>query len=295
MQNYSISEDFSETLTYPDPSVPIRTWTAHAYDFPTMAYVNHWHSDFEFAYVLSGSVKHNINGKIIDVKSGNLLFINSRSMHFNFWSKPTDCEFIVLLMHPSLIANRATEKDNERLFGNTDLPYLLINCKDHANKKIADLFMRLHDIVNDGTGSGYELMGTIYGLFSEILGKMNETDTVSASERRQIEIMHRITSYIQENYQNKLTLKDISEAGLVCRSKCGDIFRKFLGKTPIEYLTEYRILKALELLRDTDLSITEISMRCGFGGASYFTEKFVELMSFTPSEYRKQQNSLREQ
>lgn len=74
---------------------------------------------------------------------------------------------------------------------------------------------------------------------------------------------------------------------MVCRSKCCKIFKEFLGKTPIEYLTEYRINKSIGLLKTTDMSITEIAVSCGFCGSSYFTETFVKIMKCTPSGFRK--------
>lgn len=287
MHMYPIAEDYSETLYYPDPTIPLNTWQGTAGDFPTMSYANHWHSDFEFVYIVSGSMKENINGNVIDLKKGDLLFVNSRSMHFNYWTEPTECDFICLVIHPSLIAVHAAEEDSEKLFGSNAVPYMMISAEAPDNKRISEKYLSLHKTILSEKRSGYELMGKIYDMFSQLLTRSSETSPVQASEQRQIEILHRITGFIQKNYQNKLTLKEISEAGLVGRSKCGDIFKKYLGKTPIEYLTEYRILKAVELLRCSDMSITEISMQCGFGGASYFTERFVDLMGYTPTEYRK--------
>ena len=99
--------------------------------------------------------------------------------------------------------------------------------------------------------------------------------------------MHRMTGFIQRNYSEKISLNDIAEAGAICRSKCCKIFREFLGKTPVEYLTEYRISKSIELLNTTDMSITDIAVNCGFCGSSYYAETFMKLMKCTPSEYRK--------
>ena len=95
-------------------------------------------------------------------------------------------------------------------------------------------------------------------------------------------------SYIQKNYQDKITLRDVAEAGMMCQSKCCRLFRDALKQSPIEYLQNYRIGKGLYLLDHTDMSITEIALECGFHGASYFTETFRKLNGMTPKEYRKQ-------
>lgn len=289
MQIYPVADDYSEALTYPDPEIPIHAWTAYSSDFPTRAYVNHWHSDFEFVYITKGSMQENINGEILTLDAGDLLFINSECMHFGFWSEPSECEFLCMVLHPSLIGGSGAARDRERLCGSSALSYKLFHSEGLSHKALNDAYIELHTLAQREPIGGFGLMSAVYRLFQLLFSELDETDSISPAERRQIEIMHRITGYIQKNYQSKLSLEDIAAAGLVCRSTCGSLFKRFLGKTPIEYLTEYRILKSLELLRGTDMSITEIAIRCGFGGASYYTEKFVGLMGFTPTDYRKKQ------
>ena len=99
--------------------------------------------------------------------------------------------------------------------------------------------------------------------------------------------MHDMTGFIQENFQKKLTLEEIAYSGHVSRSSCCNIFQDFLNKTPITYLTEYRLEKSLKLLHFTSYSITEIALQCGFTGSSYYTEIFHKKTGCTHSQYRK--------
>ena len=289
MQNYPVADDYSEALEYPVPEIPINAWIANSVDFPTGSYVNHWHRDFEFAYVTKGTMKENINGEILTLKAGDLLFINSESMHFNFWSEPCDCEVLCMVLHPSLIEGSGAKTECERLCAHSALSHMLFLSGGLSHKDLKEAYFYLHSIVRRRDIGGFEFMSAVYRLFSLLFAELDDTGRVSPAERRQIEIMHRITGYIQKNYQSKLSLEDIAASGLVCRSTCGSLFRRFLGKTPIEYLTEYRISKSLELLRGSDMTITEIAIQCGFGGASYYTEKFVAIMGFTPTDFRRQQ------
>ena len=98
-----------------------------------------------------------------------------------------------------------------------------------------------------------------------------------------------LSSVIIRRYSEKITLDDIAAAGMVSKSKCGTVFKRFLEKTPMEYLSEYRILRSAELLRDTGDSVSQIALKCGFAGASYYTEKFTEMIGITPTDYRKQE------
>lgn len=102
-----------------------------------------------------------------------------------------------------------------------------------------------------------------------------------------------MVGFIQQKYTEKIMLADIASAGLVSRSVCCEIFRKYLNKSPFEYLTEYRIFKSTELLSENNLTVTEIASLCGFGGASYFTETFRKTMRCTPTEYRQKKNIIK--
>jgi AraC-like DNA-binding protein len=64
------------------------------------------------------------------------------------------------------------------------------------------------------------------------------------------------------------------------------VFRKATGQTPIEYLVRLRIQKAMELLRTTDRTITEIAMDVGFNDSNYFARQFRRLTDRSPRAFR---------
>ena len=103
-----------------------------------------------------------------------------------------------------------------------------------------------------------------------------------------VEIQKEMAAYIGGNYGRKLTLEDIAAAGHVSRSKCCQIFRRFMGQTPIEYLNTYRLKLSRNLLIETDKSVTEIALACGFNHLSYFSRIFYRTFGATPIEYRVQ-------
>ena len=95
-----------------------------------------------------------------------------------------------------------------------------------------------------------------------------------------------MAAYISLHYGEKLALEDIAAAGHVSRSKCCQIFRRFMGQTPIEYVNTYRLKRSRDLLLETEKSVTEIALACGFNHLSYFSRIFFQAFGATPSEFR---------
>ena len=93
-------------------------------------------------------------------------------------------------------------------------------------------------------------------------------------------------SYIETHHREKITLSQISAAGNAGKTTCCTIFQKYVNQTPMSYLTNYRLQKSVELLHQTDMTVTEIAYESGFSGASYFTETFKKVYGCTPTGYR---------
>ncbi|MGL5313035.1 MAG: helix-turn-helix domain-containing protein, partial [Peptostreptococcaceae bacterium] len=97
----------------------------------------------------------------------------------------------------------------------------------------------------------------------------------------------KMTEFVHGNYDQKITIEDIATYGAVCRSRCCELFGKYIGQTPNNYLKQFRIKKSCIMLSETNMSITEIALACGFQTASYFTYVFRKEMGVTPQDYRK--------
>ena len=94
-------------------------------------------------------------------------------------------------------------------------------------------------------------------------------------------------SYIQQHYQEKISLEDIATSGAVGKTMCTKLFTTYVNRTPFEFLKDYRIEQSVSLLKETDLSITDISYETGFSSPSYFGECFRASLGCSPLEYRK--------
>lgn len=111
---------------------------------------------------------------------------------------------------------------------------------------------------------------------------------VKVSEQEQIasERMKQMLRYVEEHYAEELTVEKLAGCVALSESACLRSFRQFLGITPIQYVKQYRVEKAAELLRSTRLKTGEIGAECGFTDGSYFIKIFREIKHCTPKEYR---------
>ena len=93
--------------------------------------------------------------------------------------------------------------------------------------------------------------------------------------------------YIETNYSYPVTVEDVAAYVGISRSHLFRSFQTYLGKSPKEYLSEYRIKQACHLLKETGLSVSAIAYSVGFENNLYFSKAFKKQKRVSPSEYRK--------
>lgn len=102
-----------------------------------------------------------------------------------------------------------------------------------------------------------------------------------------LDSLKQMLGFVHRQYSERITLEQTAAAGGVSRSKCCQIFKKYMGSSPNDYVVSFRLEKAMEQLRTTDQMVTDIAFSCGFNSASYFAEVFTNKKGCTPREYRR--------
>lgn len=99
--------------------------------------------------------------------------------------------------------------------------------------------------------------------------------------------MREITRYIYTHFHEKgFTIKSIADHVHLSETYLCAYFKKQRGQTIKEFITEVRMIKAKELLRDMNMKLFEVAVRLGFTDANYFTTFFKRYEGCTPSDYR---------
>ena len=166
-------------------------------------------------------------------------------------------------------------------------------CKDahvyHSHSK--DLRKKLADemlyIVNHPQESSFHLIGHLY-LFLDYLLQSAKSATLISSGRMSDYYIKEAINYMEQNFQNTISIEDIAAVCGINRSYFGKIFRNSTGRSPQEFLMNYRMVKATELLKLTSLSIADVGSAVGYENQLHFSRAFKNIYGISPREWRKQ-------
>lgn len=98
-----------------------------------------------------------------------------------------------------------------------------------------------------------------------------------------------ILEYIHTNYNDaNLSLTQISQVTFLSPPYICVVFKKETGKTLIQYITDYRIMQSIDLLKNKVLKVSDIASRVGFNDGNYYSKAFKKIKGLNPSKYREQ-------
>lgn len=292
MFTLQIFNDASEKLEYNDPAIPIRVVKGDLISFEGLRARYHWHPDVEFLLPLKGHLSYQVNDREYTVEEGQAIFVNARRMHFGFSKDGSDCVYLCVVFSPALIAGNEAlyQKYFEPLLNSARFDAFVFNREDPLQEQLMEKLQKLYVLYQDRAKKEPEL--DALALLSSLWKDLYEIYVAGHSEQaindhRDADAIKRILGYLYENYAKKLSLNDISRAGGVSRTKCCQLFKMYFGVSPIAYLNSYRLDMSMELLRNSNYSIIEISDLCGFSNPSYFAEMFKAQKGCSPTAFRK--------
>ena len=150
-----------------------------------------------------------------------------------------------------------------------------------------DMMNEMLYIVQHKDESPLHLIGHLY-LFLDYLTRSSMAMNLSKGSKLQNFYLKECMTFIEQNFQNDISVEDMATFCGLNRSYFGKIFKKAVGKTPQQFLLSYRMIKATELLKLTQLSIADISNAVGYSDQFHFSRAFKKIYGLSPREWRKQ-------
>ncbi len=141
-------------------------------------------------------------------------------------------------------------------------------------------------IVQNPDKSPFHLIGHLF-LFMDYLTRSCASIRLSSTGRLRDFYIREALSFIEQNFQNDISVEDIARFCGLNRSYFGKIFKDTVGRSPQDFLMNYRMVKATELLKMTQLSIGDISNAVGYSNQLHFSRAFKNIYGISPRDWRK--------
>ena len=248
----------------------------------------HWHDEFQFVRIIKGEAIFQINEEIVVVREGEGLFINGGCLHMAKDMNDSGCVYICLNVLPSFVLSQELYSTFVYPYIQaTNIPYLLLDPKELWARTILDSMMNIRQLIKENPPY-YEIDISVHLTFIWKNLIMNgvpleyEQSEIVKSQR-----MKQMLNWVHQHYAEKILLDDIARAGQLSRSECCRYFKRMLKKTPLNYVTDYRIQKSLILLQQSDSNVTDVAYQVGFNSTSYFIDKFRNTIGMTPLAYKR--------
>ena len=248
----------------------------------------HWHPEYEIISVRAGSLSLILDEHRFTVSAGELVLLPEGTLHTGL---PFECEYDCIVFSEELLSDRfgyGGLRDILRRIPKNDRITAEESPEMHRLlSQLISALERLHGAENKEKRMAAETycIGLLYQFFGVALMEERFSDRVVEC-RRHTDQLKRVIGYIEENYREEITLSDLAAAaGLSDKYLCR-IFSQITGKSPVEYLNEYRVDRACMLLSDTDSQLLDIAYSCGFNDQSYFIKIFKRYKGVTPGKYR---------
>lgn len=158
---------------------------------------------------------------------------------------------------------------------------LVIDCPNRPI--IENAFNAILQTERSAANKDLNYLGYLYLILASIVDK----SSVAASQSSAKDYVKEAVTFIKKNYSQPISVTDISADLSLDRKYFSKIFKKELQISPHEYLINYRLARACELMETTDLTIAEIAATVGYDNQFSFSRVFKKYKQISPSDYKK--------
>ncbi|MBQ3372104.1 MAG: helix-turn-helix transcriptional regulator [Oscillospiraceae bacterium] len=284
-----IDETGRELLSYGTEDFPIAFFDD---DLTIVSVPYHWHDEFEIVIITEGSIRVRIAGEEFTLSAGDGYFTNKGILHASTLKTSTGHQH-ALVFSPGVVSQSGDliwKTYVSPILENRRFPFLRLSASVSWQREILQLAEAAW------RSGGYEtedypivVRSSLSRAFSLLMRHINDPENAfrySGRLQRDEERIKKALVFIEKNFDGSVTIENIAESASVSTSTCLRLFGNVLGTTPIAFLVEYRLRRAVEELKHADgRTISEIAYSCGFSDASYFNRCFRKEYGITPTEY----------
>ncbi len=233
----------------------------------------HWHDEAEFVHIRKGSARVQIDDNECLLKEGEVAAIPGGSLHTAVSVPGKDFWFDAVVFSMNLLTSGMSDVTqmsyvNRIKMRSLNLP-LFIRSRASWERRVAD-DVRALVATERGKARGYEMAvkGSLFKIFAELIARGPEPAVDGRRKRQEIDRLKLVLQDIHSRYAQKLSLDDMAWLSNLSKYYFCRFFKAAVGKTPIDYLHWYRLVRAEQLLQETNLKVIDIALRPKEGNRS---------------------------
>lgn len=253
----------------------------------------HWHDELELFIVSEGTATASAGTDKFILQTGQGLFINTAILHEVHQFGKETCRLHSIVFHPRLVGGSLDsiywQNYLQPIMSDISLHGILLTPAADWQADILNLTEAAWHAC-ETEESGYEffvreqLSRIVFSLAKNRPAEKKRPDEKALRDDTRIKQM---LQYIHDHFGEPMDTAQIAESAMISESEALRCFHTMINTTPIQYVKQYRLGRAAELLTSTTEKIVTIGLHCGFQEMSYFARSFRQAYGCTPSEYRK--------
>lgn len=247
-------------------------------DEPREIFNPHWHEHIELHHIIQGSAIFQIDQQQFSVREGDILIANRNELHTGYCTRaPYVAQ--VIIVDPS---------DLSKELGRQNYRFTSLIRSDDA---LCGLLGRIFDEAEQQQ-PGYRQL--CRALVTELLVHLFRYQVADNPPEREILLRQKalkrlepVLHFIEWHFPERLTVEQLAKMLCLSEDRFGHLFREGVGRSPLQYINEIRLSKAMTLLKTDEYTVTEVAEAVGFSDYNHFGRLFRKRYGCTPNQARR--------
>ena len=244
----------------------------------------HWHSEFELNYISCGMGEFTCGGETFTAEKGDLILLPPNMLHAAYPDPKSGLVYHALVFSPIILGANVHDR--------CTIEYIrpLIN----GARKITPLIPKSAKNYPLLECSAKQIFSCALKELMRFFWLLETDDGILRQKEEETDYGEQIRpalEYMMNHFHKKISIAQLAGLSHLSQSYFMSCFKKAVGLSSIEYVSQLRVNAACDALFSTDKKISEIAFACGYENLSNFNRQFKRSTGFSPSEYRSHQKA----
>lgn len=250
----------------------------------------HWHNQIQFYYFTHGVAKVCCDLNKFEVHEGDIAIINSKELHY-IENCSEYLSYYIIKIDLSFLYSNKVDSIQMKILSPLSQNLILFENLVRADKNILGCIHRMiEEYYKRDVGFELAIKAQIYDLIVHLLRGYTKKfiDEYELHERNEVlQRFKKVIEYMDQNYTEKTDLQKLSKMVEISTGHFCRLFKQITGMSAMNYMNDLRLNKAVNLIKNSNLNMTEIAMCCGFNDSNYFSRVFKKHRKISPMQFRR--------